>query len=56
MTTDNQELIIGMLEEHLNEICTLGLSEEETDSLLHKPTSVLYMLKFSNDKQKIQKS
>ena len=56
MSNDNQKLIIGMLEEHLNEICALGLSEEETDSLLHKPTSILYMLKRSNDQQKTQES
>ena len=45
-----------MLEEHLDDICKAGLSEEETDSLLHKPSYVLNMLGVSNEQHRIEKT
>ena len=50
------EAVIEMLEEHLNDICAIGLSEEGTDSLLHRPSYALNMLRFFNEQQKTQKS
>lgn len=50
------ESIIEMLEGHLDDICKAGLSEEGTDSLLHRPSYVLNMLRFFNEQQKAQES